>query len=47
MKVHEGWSVKLTVKVGNSGVPEVADSTADSASVATLEADELASLRTD
>ena len=47
MRVHKASFVELTVKVGNSGVPEVADSTADEASVATLEADELASLRTD
>lgn len=47
MRGHRSWLVKLTVKVGNSGVPEVADSTADEASVAALEAEELASLRTD
>ena len=47
MRGHKNWVVKLTVKVGNSGPPEVADSTADEASVAALETEELASLRTD
>lgn len=37
---------ELTVKVGSSG-PEVADSTTEEASLATLETEELASLRTD
>lgn len=37
----------LTVKVGSSREDEVADSTADEASVAALETEELASERTD
>lgn len=37
----------LTVKVGSSGVEEVADEAADEASLATLETEELASLKTD